>query len=548
MRRRRSVEREPAAASAPSARELALAEQLAATGEILRIVSTMGPGSRVEPVLEAIVATAARLCGAEFALAYVRKADGLYHTVAANRADAELVRYAVEHPLSPGPGSLIGRATLEGGPVHVEDCLADPDYAYPEFQRIGRFRTMLGVPLMRDGLAVGALGLLRSTVSPFSQAQIELVTTFADQAVIAIENVRLFQVVRARTDELGEALRQQTATADVLKVISRSTFNLEAVLDTLVESATRLCDADHSWLFLRDGNFFRWAASFGHGTEVHERIKAYFKPLEVPVDRGSITGRAALEGRLVHVPDVLADPDYTWSEAQHIGGYRAAIGVPLFREGTVIGVIFVAKCLPEPFSASQMELVTTFADQAVIAIENVRLFNETKDALERQTATSEVLKVISASPTNVQPVLEAVAQRAGLLCRAEGSRVWLVVEGRLRAMTSYGPTYQLDSLGEELPLRPTSIGGRAFLERRCVHVEDVVPLIESDYPDVKELQRRNGFRTVLAVPMLRDGKSIGVIALLRNQVRPFAPAEIGLVQTFADQAVIAIDNTRLFNE
>ena len=173
-------------------------------------------------------------------------------------------------------------------------------------------------------------------------------------------------------------------------------------------SATRLCDADHSWLFLRDGNFFRWAASFGHGTEVHERIKAYFKPLEVPVDRGSITGRAALEGRLVHVPDVLADPDYTWSEAQHIGGYRAAIGVPLFREGTVIGVIFVAKCLPEPFSANQMELVTTFADQAVIAIENVRLFDEVQartreleEALEYQTATGDVLNVISRSPAQI---------------------------------------------------------------------------------------------------------------------------------------------------
>jgi len=424
VRRRASGEREPAAASAPSARELSLAEQLAATGDILRIVSTMGPGSRVEPVLEAIVATAARLCGAEFALAYVRKEDGLYHTVAANRADAELVRYAVEHPLSPGQGSLIGRATLEGGPVHVEDCLADPDYAYPEFQRIGRFRTMLGVPLMRDGLAVGALGLLRSTVSPFSQAQIELVTTFADQAVIAIENVRLFQEVRARTDELGEALRQQTATADVLKVISRSTFNLKAVLDTLVESATRLCDADHSWLFLRDGNFFRWAASFGHGTEVHEKIKAYFKPLEVPVDRGSITGRAALEGRLVHVPDVLADPDYTWSEAQHIGGYRAAIGVPLFREGTVIGVIFVAKCLPEPFSANQMELVTTFADQAVIAIENVRLFDEVQartreleEALEYQTATGDVLNVISRSPAQIQPVLDTIVETARRLVK-----------------------------------------------------------------------------------------------------------------------------------
>ena len=204
--RRRRGESGPAAASAPSARELALAEQLAATGDILRIISTMGSGSRVEPVLEAIVATAARLCGADYGLAYVRKEDGLYHTVAANRADAELVRYAVEHPLSPGRGSLIGRATMEGGPVHVEDCLADPEYAYPEFQRIGRFRTMLGVPLMRAGVAVGALGLLRGTVSPFSQAQIALVASFADQAAIALQNVRLFQEVEARTRELGLSL------------------------------------------------------------------------------------------------------------------------------------------------------------------------------------------------------------------------------------------------------------------------------------------------------------------------------------------------------
>ena len=551
MRRRRSVEREPAAASAPSARELALAEQLAATGEILRIVSTMGPGSRVEPVLEAIVATAARLCGAEFALAYVRKADGLYHTVAANRADAELVRYAVEHPLSPGPGSLIGRATLEGGPVHVEDCLADPDYAYPEFQRIGRFRTMLGVPLMRDGLAVGALGLLRSTVSPFSQAQIELVTTFADQAVIAIENVRLFQEVRARTDELGEALRQQTATADVLKVISRSTFNLEAVLDTLVESATRLCDADHSWLFLRDGDFFRWAASFGHGTEVHERIKAYFKPLEVPVDRGSITGRAALEGRLVHVPDVLADPDYTWSEAQHIGGYRAAIGVPLFREGTVIGVIFVAKCLPEPFSASQMELVTTFADQAVIAIENVRLFDEVQartreleEALEYQTATGDVLNVISRSPAQIQPVLDAIVETARRLCDAYDA-VILLREGEFLSVASHRGPIPVDIA--KWPISRGWVTGRAIVDGKPMHVADLQAAAE-EFPDGHAMAMRQGHRTLLATPLLREEVAIGAIVIRRTEVRPFSEKQIAVLQTFADQAVIAIENARLFEE
>ena len=551
MRRRASGEREPAAVNAPSARELALAEQLAATGDILRIVSTMGPGSRVEPVLEAIVATAARLCGAEFALAYVRKEDGLYHTVAANRADAELVRYAVEHPLSPGPGSLIGRATLEGGPVHVEDCLADPDYAYPEFQRIGGFRTMLGVPLMRDGLAVGALGLLRSTVSPFSQAQIELVTTFADQAVIAIENVRLFQEVRARTDELGEALRQQTATADVLKVISRSTFNLEAVLDTLVESATRLCDADHSWLFLRDGNFFRWAASFGHGTEVHERIKAYFKPLEVPVDRGSITGRAALEGRLVHVPDVLADPDYTWSEAQHIGGYRAAIGVPLFREGTVIGVIFVAKCLPEPFSANQMELVTTFADQAVIAIENVRLFDEVQartreleEALEYQTATGDVLNVISRSPAQIQPVLDTIVETARRLCEAYDA-VILLREGDYLSVASHRGPIPVDFA--KWPISRGWVTGRAIVDGKPMHVADLEAAAE-EFPDGHAMALRQGHRTLLATPLLREDVAIGAIVIRRTEVRPFSEKQIAVLQTFADQAVIAIENARLFEE
>src|SRR5215472_1771445 len=210
------------------------------------------------------------------------------------------------------------------------------------------------------------------------------------------------------TRELNEARQQQAATADVLKVISGSTFDLQTVLDTLVESATRLCNADHAWPFQREGETFRWVTSFGHAAEVRARLRDYFKPLKVPVDRGSITGRVALEGRIVHVPDVLADPDYTWTGAQEIGGYRAALGAPLLCKGDVAGVIFVAKKVPQPFTAKQIELVTTFADQALIAIENTRLLNELREALQQQTATSDVLKGISSSTFDLKSVLNTL--------------------------------------------------------------------------------------------------------------------------------------------
>ena len=257
-----------------------------------------------------------------------------------------------------------------------------------------------------------------------------------------------------RTRERDEALEQQTATADVLKVISRSAFDLQTVLDTLVELATRLCDADHAWLFQREGDVFRWVASFGHATDVHARIKKHFETHVVSTDRGSVVGRAALEARVVHVPDVLADPEYTYGEAQKVGGYRSALGVPLLHKGVVVGAIFITKAVPQPFSDKQIEVVTTFADQAVIAIENTRLFNELRqrtndlsESLEQQTATSEVLKVISSTPGELEPVFQAMLANAMRICEAKFGIMYEFANGKFRAMSwqAYHPHMQIMS-------------------------------------------------------------------------------------------------------
>ena len=349
----------------------------------------------------------------------------------------------------------------------------------------------------------------------------------------------------AKTQKLlTESLQHQTATAEALKVISRTTFDLQSVLNTLLESAATLCDADHAWLFQREGKELQWLASYGHSTDVHEKIRSYFSTFRVPIDRGAVTGRAALEGRTIHVSDVLADPEYALSDLQQIASYRAALGVPLLRKGEVVGVIFVAKPAPQPFTEKQIELVTTFADQALIAIENTRLVSELRESLQQQTATADVLKVISRSTVELKTVLETLVETVARLCRADQAVMFRLQDDIFEPVATRGLSEQAEAYFTTHPPKPGrgTTAGRVALERRLVHIPDVLQDAEYTYTEVQKVA---GFRTVLGVPLLRKETLVGIFSLNRTRVNPFTDKEIELVSTFADQAAIAIENVRL---
>jgi GAF domain-containing protein len=368
----------------------------------------------------------------------------------------------------------------------LPDCLADPEYEVLERQRIGKYRTVLGVPLLRDGVTIGVIALMRSIVEPFSDKQIELVTTFADQAVIAIENVRLFEEVQARTRELTDALQQQTATADVLKLISRSVFDLQPILDTLVESAARLCRADRALLFqLIDGKY-RLSAAVGHSPE----YQAYLEVNPIAPDAvNTVTGRTASERRVVHFEDVTRDDRFSWPESQRMGNLRTVLGVPLLRDGEPIGVISLNRTRVEPFSANEIELVTTFADQAVIAIENVRLFEEVEErtrqlstALEQQTATAaelralgEVIRAVNSS-LDLETVLSNIVANAVQLSGTDAGAIYVYshLRQKFRLRATYGMSDELIEAikGQTIRLGETAVG-KAFARREPLQISDL---------------------------------------------------------------------------
>ena len=528
-----------------------------ATAEVLQVInSSLGD---LAPVFEAILEKAHELC--DCAQGTLELYDDKYFRAVATRnlpdAFAKLLRTGV-----PGSENPVGRLLLAGERyVHITDLVERNHPALADASaEMARPHTILAVPLRKRDTLLGMIVASRDEVRAFTEKQIGLLENFAAQAVIAIENARLLGELQQRTGDLQESLEYQTATSDVLKVISGSSFDVQPVFETILETAARLCDSDIAIITNREDEAYRVAATFGGTLE----WDAFMRGRLLTADRGSVAGRTALEGRVVHVHDLAADPEFTLTELVTIGKNRTSLGVPLLCEGIVVGVIALGRMRVQPFTDRQIELVRTFADQAVIALENARLLGELQqrtdelaarnsefgERIEHQSATIDVLKAMSASPGDPQPVFDLIVHRARDLCNTTNAALFEfdgeLVHSRSRAITPAYRTPEADEAYLRLfPMVPTrgSLTCRAILDRQTIHVRDM-----ASAPGVSAAVRDLGNKSQIVLPLLRDGAAIGAITMASVEIGGFTDSQVALLQTFAEQAVIAITSAETYRE
>ena len=527
-------------------------EQQAATSEVLRLISS-SPGN-LEPVFETILANATRLCEAKFGNLYLCEGNGL-RIVATHNVPPAYAEARRRGPIHPAAGGALGQVIRTRQTAHLDNLAATRAYVerHPtvvEAVELGGIRSSVAVPMLKDDELIGVIAIFRLEVRPFTARQIELVTSFAHQAVIAIENTRLLNDLRQRTDDLSEALEQQTATSEVLQVISRSPGDLEPVFKAMLENATRICGAKFGVLFRFQGGLFHPAAMLDVPPAFADFLgrQGAFAP-----EPGRLFGRLSETKEVVHVEDRATEPDP--SPSVRYGGARSSIAVPMLNKNELVGAFFIYRTEVRPFTDKQVELVQNFAAQAVIAIENTRLLNELRESLQQQTATSEVLGVISRSSGDLAPVFETILANATRICEAKFGTLFLYEGGAFRVVAQKDvPRAYIERWSSELVLvvadHPAVPLARLARTGEVQHIPNIAleqAYIERDPPFVW-LVDLAGARTLIAVPMLKESELIGAIAIFRQEVRPFTDKQIELVTTFADQAVIAIENTRLLNE